>query len=70
MNSIPEMKSRMQDSIAKKSLFYNLAALSVVLITVSVLYFDTFRSMVAIWLRSDTFLHGIIIFPISFYLVW
>ena len=53
-----------------KPLYYCLAALAVVLIIASVLYFDTFRSMVAIWLRSDTFLHGIIIFPISFYLVW
>ena len=70
MNSIPKMKSGLQDSISRKPLYYHLAALSAILIIVSVLYFDTFRSMVAIWLRSDTFLHGIIIIPISLYLVW
>ena len=64
------MKSSRQESIARKPLFYHLAALSVVLIIVSILYFDTFRSMVDIWLRSDTFLHGFIILPISVYLVW
>lgn len=33
-------------------------------------YLPTFISMAQIWLRSDTFLHGILIFPISGYLVW
>ncbi|SNY51592.1 exosortase A [Arsukibacterium tuosuense] len=31
---------------------------------------ETLWSMVAIWLRSDTYAHGILIFPISLYLVW
>lgn len=34
------------------------------------MYFDTFRSMVEIWARSDTFTHGYFILPISLYLIW
>lgn len=46
---------------------------SVVLISIAglaVVYFDTFRSMVAIWARSDTFKHGYFVIPISVYLIW
>ena len=31
---------------------------------------ETLWSMVTIWLRSDTYAHGILIFPISLYLIW
>jgi exosortase A len=34
------------------------------------LYFDTARSIVAIWYRSETFAHGFIIVPICLWLVW
>ncbi len=34
------------------------------------LYFDTARSMVAIWDSSETFAHGYIILPITLWLVW
>ena len=33
-------------------------------------YFDTLRSIVAIWLRSETYAHGFLIAPISAYLIW
>jgi exosortase A len=33
-------------------------------------YGETVHSMAATWLRSDTFAHGFLIFPISAYLVW
>jgi exosortase A len=33
-------------------------------------YFDTFRSMVAIWGRSDTYAHGYFVLPVSLYLIW
>ncbi len=33
-------------------------------------YFDTFSSMVEIWSRSDTYVHGYFVLPISLYLVW
>jgi exosortase A len=59
-----------EESIARKPLHYHLAALSFLLVTISIAYFDTFLSMVDIWLRSETFLHGFIISPISVFLVW
>ena len=34
------------------------------------LYFDTARSIVSIWYRSETFAHGFIILPISLWLIW
>lgn len=34
------------------------------------MYFDTARSIVAIWYRSETFAHGFIIVPICLWLVW
>jgi exosortase A len=33
-------------------------------------YYPTFRSMVDIWWRSETFAHGFLIFPISLWLIW
>jgi exosortase A len=40
------------------------------LAVLGLLYFDTVRSMVSIWIRSDTYAHGFLILPISVYLVW
>ena len=34
------------------------------------LFYDTFRSLVSIWWRSETFAHGFLILPISLYLIW
>jgi exosortase D (VPLPA-CTERM-specific) len=34
------------------------------------LYWDTVRSMVSVWYRSETFAHGFVILPISLWLVW
>ena len=34
------------------------------------LFVDTFRSLVSIWWRSETFAHGFLILPISLYLIW
>ena len=47
-----------------------LAALSVALLLLFVAYWQTFFSMVSIWWRSETFAHGMLIFPISLYLIW
>ncbi len=47
-----------------------LAALAVALTALFVLYWQTFRSMAAIWERSETFTHGYLIFPISLWLIW
>lgn len=41
-----------------------------VLVALSVLYWPTFHSMIAVWERSETFTHGYVIFPISAWLIW
>ncbi len=46
------------------------ALLTLLLVALFVLYYSSFESMVAIWLRSDTFAHGFIIAPISLWLIW
>lgn len=35
-----------------------------------IVYFDTVLSMVQIWMRSETYTHCFLIFPISLYLAW
>ncbi len=57
-------------SVARKALLYHLAALSITLMIGLIVYFETYRSMVELWLRSDTFMHGFVILPLSVYLVW
>lgn len=47
-----------------------LGILAGALLAAVVLHYPTWWSMVAIWLRSDTFLHGIVIAPLSAYLIW
>ncbi|MET0012466.1 MAG: exosortase A [Sedimenticola sp.] len=44
--------------------------LSILLIVLIVAYYETFESIVAIWIRSETFAHGFIIAPITLWLVW
>ncbi len=39
-------------------------------VAVIALYADTAWSMVSIWLRSDTYAHGLLIVPITVWLVW
>ncbi|MGH8594282.1 MAG: exosortase A [Gammaproteobacteria bacterium] len=40
------------------------------LFTLVALYRETFLSLATIWFRSDTFSHGVIIFPIRLFMVW
>ncbi|GBE48726.1 transmembrane exosortase [bacterium BMS3Bbin12] len=47
-----------------------LIALGVSLAALLLLYAGTVRSMVDIWSRSGTFMHGFLIVPISLYLIW
>ncbi len=47
-----------------------LAALGLLLAAIVLLYRDTFGAMVAIWLRSDTFAHAIMVAPITLWLIW
>ena len=53
-----------------RELRIHLIALSMLLVIAATIYFETIRSMVDIYLRSATFVHGIIILPISLYLIW
>jgi len=35
-----------------------------------IIFFDTWQSIVKIWIRSDTFAHGFIVLPTSLWLIW
>ncbi|MDX1538449.1 exosortase A [Arsukibacterium sp.] len=45
-------------------------ALALLLLTWLLCFGATLWSMIEIWLRSDTYAHGILIFPISLFLIW
>ncbi len=47
-----------------------LAALALALLALLGLYWSTVVSMAAIWWRSETYAHGMLVFPISFYMIW
>jgi exosortase A len=46
------------------------AAAALYCLSVLVIFNETAWSIVAVWLRSDTFAHGFLILPISLWLVW
>lgn len=48
----------------------SLPPLLLLLVAVVVLYRDTFWGMAQIWLRSETFTHGLFVLPISLWLIW
>lgn len=64
------MNSNARKPNAGKALNHHLVALGIALLIVSIVYFETFRSMVGIWIESETFVHGFIILPLSAYLIW
>src|SRR6476659_5630412 len=45
-------------------------AVAIALLGILALYFQTASSIVAIWVRSETFAHGFVIVPICLWLVW
>ena len=47
-----------------------LAALSVMVLALVGLYFETAHSMYDQWATNDTYAHGFLIVPISLWLVW
>ncbi|CAH9019199.1 exosortase A [Candidatus Nitrosacidococcus sp. I8] len=49
---------------------FAVSIMSFILIALLLIYRDTLISTVSIWLRSETFAHGILIFPISGYMIW
>lgn len=44
--------------------------LVLLLVLLLLIFQDTYRTIVEIWIRSDTFAHGFIIAPISLFLIW
>jgi exosortase A len=49
---------------------WHLLALALLVTIVLVVYRDAANSMVAVWIRSDTFAHGFLVPPISVWLIW
>lgn len=49
---------------------YFLPVIVIYLLLYTALFYETFGSMVSIWLRSETFTHAFLILPISIWLVW
>lgn len=45
-------------------------SLLLVLLAIGWAYFDTFRAMVLIWHRSETFAHAFVVPPIALWLIW
>jgi exosortase A len=74
MNAASELATRLgQPAVTPRSLsgwtlvtLLTLASAAWLLIS----YGDTVASVVAIWLRSDTYAHGLLVVPIAGYLVW
>jgi exosortase A len=56
-------------SIAQRKHLPHIAAV-MLLLAVFGFYFETWRSMAAVWVSSSTFLHGAVILPISAFLIW
>src|SRR3954469_17633017 len=68
-DSIPETHL-IQPKAHTSSWHAALIALGVLLAWVVASYASTGRAMASIWLRSDTFAHGLIVPPITLWLVW
>lgn len=52
------------------SLRLNLCVALLFAATLLIVFHGTVMSMIAIWMRSETFAHGFLIFPISLWLIW
>ena len=59
------------DQYSKRLSWRNsIISLSLLIVALFILYLESFRSMVSVWLRSETFAHGFLILPISLFLIW
>lgn len=70
MNSSSEAGAALSSTGGRITANKNLIALALLLVAIAIVYFQTYQSIVQIWLRSDTFLHGLIIVPLSAFLIW
>jgi len=59
-----------QSTSGKRPLVGVPLAVSLIAVCVLVLFWKTTWSMIAIWMRSETFVHGFVVLPIFFYLLW
>ncbi|CAG1022469.1 hypothetical protein MTYM_01747 [Methylococcales bacterium] len=64
------MMEARQEAALRASWRGALAALAISFLLLLAIYHETLFSIVSIWLRSETFTHCFLIFPISGYLVW
>lgn len=48
----------------------NLIIIYSILVCLPLIFFSTTRGMVSVWENNETFTHGYLIFPISFWLIW
>ena len=71
MHREPHAAVRLAEAVAVPS--HAVRSAAVVLVTLGMvvaLYPNTTQSLYGIWLRSDTFVHGLVVFPMFIYMVW
>ena len=49
---------------------YSLYHIFIIWLILLILYWDTTHYLVTLWLESSTYGHGVLVFPISIYLIW
>jgi len=64
------IKTEVELSAPNHQLGRNVGLLLAVLVIWIVTFWPTFHDMAALWLRSETFAHGLVVLPISAYLIW
>ncbi len=64
------MKFASEQSTADRQVLKAFAVVLVTIFTVLVIYADTFSLMASVWLRSDTFAHGLLVVPVTVYLLF
>ncbi len=67
MTNSPPAKA---DTVMHENRIREMWFLAAALLLAVVIHSPTFATMVEIWMRSDTFVHGFLIVPVSAYLVW
>ncbi len=70
LNALVERSPATAESSGATAWKLCLSVLSLSLGALFLVYFDTYRSMAQTWSRSDTYVHGYFVLPISLYLVW
>lgn len=70
MSAVLEHSPSTAQELEQKAQAGGLWAAIILLGTLVAAHFDTLATIVAVWISSDTFLHGFIIAPISCYLIW